>query len=903
MLKNVKKVVSFILCLVFAAQFLVFAEDTPSLLTDIQKEQYILNRLNVLKTSNDDDLNSVVSRAEFARYVASMLKLPESNNIIYFVDVPKSYWAAGSINALVEYGVIEGTYGQRFEPEEPVTYEQACKMLVSALGYKAYALSVSNKGMAGYIAIAQRIGLNVKVKNVQALTKYDAIQMIYKAMDTEIASSYVINDGYTRSVVEKGKTIFSEYHDVYFVEGQVEYAYGESIMSNYSAGEDVVIIDGVTYTVDAGYPFDGFLGHEVEVAYIENAEDERILIYAEKHHSQSIVIQSDLVDSFDLSNYVIRYYESAESNRLSSQKIERGAVVVYNGRVLEGRLTDVLNQFISSEKKGTIELIEGKGSSNVSIVIIKSYENFVIGNYDAEKEILYNYYDNTKTVDLKPFKIIKITDGTGNSAFLPSVYPTPVAVAKSDDEYMIHIIVYKEKVTVTLEAKNESEGTIQIDGTDYKVDKAIYPYVWDTITLNDEYTIIYDMFGEIVYISKVNDAGMQIGYMRKITAVKKISDYDLYISVYQQDKMFHDYRIADHVTIDEVSYKLKDYKKLLMAFPGMGNITEDNGKLTIPVSRQIIRFKLNADNEITSIDTYIVNEGVENADTSLTRKCDGSSEIIYNGTLKRFGLGDIYDPNITKIFVVPKTNENGDIVIKGQTRTDDLLYYNTAYSFVTDQNYAIETYYFDHSNLVVDVLVVNVEPLDQSPNVYMFDKLTRGVNPDGESCIKINCAGNVSFFVDDLCSEEVKKLKKGDLFRVDMDYLGTTAFTIEKMYDAETKEFQNGGANKYWYAGTYNPQGGWTWRQYEAQLTKSYPYEVVGTFIRSSYELADARFGITNEVINASGINIIVYDKARDKIYTGGISDITGYRHAGEDCPIIVVNNNKTAIKQIFVYK
>ena len=70
-----------------------------------------------------------------------------------------NYWAAKSINALAEGGYISGSGGGAFEPDGLITYEQACKILVTAAGYKEYAGMSAGDSMSGYIRTAQRIGV------------------------------------------------------------------------------------------------------------------------------------------------------------------------------------------------------------------------------------------------------------------------------------------------------------------------------------------------------------------------------------------------------------------------------------------------------------------------------------------------------------------------------------------------------------------------------------------------------------------------------------------------------------------------------------------------------------------------------------------------------------------------
>ena len=50
-------------------------------------------------------------------------------------DVPANSWASGYINVAVTMGIINGYPDGTFKPENPVTYAEALKMILAAIGY------------------------------------------------------------------------------------------------------------------------------------------------------------------------------------------------------------------------------------------------------------------------------------------------------------------------------------------------------------------------------------------------------------------------------------------------------------------------------------------------------------------------------------------------------------------------------------------------------------------------------------------------------------------------------------------------------------------------------------------------------------------------------------------------
>lgn len=77
-----------------------------------------------------------------AIYADNVNQVIGDGNTIVFVDVPSGYWAENEIKYFASQGIVTGTGDNNFDPEDGVTREQFCKMLV--LTFNA-ALSESGK--------------------------------------------------------------------------------------------------------------------------------------------------------------------------------------------------------------------------------------------------------------------------------------------------------------------------------------------------------------------------------------------------------------------------------------------------------------------------------------------------------------------------------------------------------------------------------------------------------------------------------------------------------------------------------------------------------------------------------------------------------------------------------------
>ena len=96
--------------------------------------------INVFSFDNieEAEVDKKVTRAECADYTIKTLGIEGEAEKIYFSDVKLDHWAADSINLLVKFGAVDGTRNGTFEPDEFITYEQACKILLSLAGYRGF---------------------------------------------------------------------------------------------------------------------------------------------------------------------------------------------------------------------------------------------------------------------------------------------------------------------------------------------------------------------------------------------------------------------------------------------------------------------------------------------------------------------------------------------------------------------------------------------------------------------------------------------------------------------------------------------------------------------------------------------------------------------------------------------
>lgn len=145
-----------------------------------------------------------VTRGEMARMVVSLLGEGDTKNSeTSFSDVPYEHWASGYINKAYDKGIIAGMGDGSFMPDGKVTYEQAVKMIVCALGYEPMTLMRGGYPL-GYMFVAGQKGIveGLDIKGSSNAKRGDIAKMLYNSLDVPMLVIKTYDDGIERDGVE-----------------------------------------------------------------------------------------------------------------------------------------------------------------------------------------------------------------------------------------------------------------------------------------------------------------------------------------------------------------------------------------------------------------------------------------------------------------------------------------------------------------------------------------------------------------------------------------------------------------------------------------------------------------------------------------------------------------------------
>lgn len=269
----VKKIASISICIALLLNaFAVFAADSAERRApDVYSEAVrLLDYFGIIPDTADTDGSSQVSRAEFALYLGRIHRADEYSDAKnrYFRDVSPEHWAASSLELLVEKGIVTVSDSRNFRPDDVITFSEAEKMILCAMGYSAYA-DVLGGYPTGYDAVAKKIDLISGIDRSANVTVDTARLLLHKALITGIFDDSAVNGDSVVFSQSGDVTLLSQYFDCYLAEGQLTSADGVSINYDESVADNRVCIGGENYLADDSHNALAYLGQYVRAFYIK----------------------------------------------------------------------------------------------------------------------------------------------------------------------------------------------------------------------------------------------------------------------------------------------------------------------------------------------------------------------------------------------------------------------------------------------------------------------------------------------------------------------------------------------------------------------------------------------------------------------------------------------------------
>ncbi len=517
-MKNLKKTLAVVLAfaMVLSMGFSAFAYTDVTAGTKVAEAVGILSNLNIFTGFEDGTFkpNDTVTRAQMAAIICRTLGYEDqataSTGTTNFYDVPASHWASGYINVAESLQIVNGYGNGAFGPEDQVTYEQAIKMIVVALGYE---LDAQAKGgwSTGYLAVAAREGITKNSNGVVGApaTRGTIAVLVYNAlevplMDQDVWTPSGKEDEYTKLA----ETILSRYLDVTKIEAVVVgVPYATFADTGYTADADLKVTfddegakyygfndnnvyKALDYTATEDFDFDATYVPEINnmagkkvVAYVGNEEDEELgarAVYAvaEKQGANKVTVLSGTqLTANDDDDLVIEYREVGSKSKKTIDLAGAITPVINFGTVTEG-VTAVSNTAELAalvEEGGIITLISNDANSKIDKIYITKYSAEAVIEEVSEEDGLISFKSFAETdelldIDTEDEDVLYVVIKDGAIATVADIAANDTVSVVGDDDEPLHEsfnLYYVSSKTVTGKVDEHSTSDVTIAGEDY----------------------------------------------------------------------------------------------------------------------------------------------------------------------------------------------------------------------------------------------------------------------------------------------------------------------------------------------------------------------------------------------------------------------------------------------------
>jgi hypothetical protein len=490
-----------------------------------------------------------------------------------FNDVAADHWASGYVNVAQAQQIINGYGDGNYGPEDKVTYEQAVKMIVSALGYD---LAAQAKGgyPTGYLAIASAEGItkNANGKVGDAAARSSIAVLVYNALEVRLMDQTSWSTGSDGDKYGKtDDTILSKYLEVIKVEGivtkvpmmgvavngyDVDATPEITVVGEYEIWEDNALEEKVfSGAVDSSLvEGNDFLGKSV-VAYIGEEEDDRTgnqMVYAiaeAKGKNEVLSISgTQLVESTDSEWGVAGQisYREVGSNKVYDLDLADSVKVYENFKSSSLDENDATSDYFAAVSNGgRLELISNDTDDAIEYILITAYEYEAAIEAVTNEEGIYSFelfkgdLDEIDTEDDEELVIVIIDGEIKTAADLAANMTVSTAEVGNDAR-----ILYASSATVTgvVDSYSIDDQEVEIAGNSYEL-SPLSGITGGVASLKDEEGIFFlNVDGQIAHneseatgnakyalvLAVSYETGIKDGFVAQVvTADGTVAEYDL----------------------------------------------------------------------------------------------------------------------------------------------------------------------------------------------------------------------------------------------------------------------------------------------------------------------------------------------------------------------------------------
>lgn len=875
-----KKIISFVLCLIMLAAFLPCRAADNSAKADCAYD--FLEQIGI---TSGEDINASVSRGEFISMLMKVFNTSAADKEDAFSDVASDSEYAAAVSAAFGMGIISGNGEGKFCPDDPISFAAAVKIMVSALGYEREAYARGGYP-AGYFLIAADIGLAGSRNSFPDLLSFgDVYILLYNFLTCEPAKISAVSSDNVTTERDRGNSILCRNYGLEKHEGIVNSVGFASAIPQSANDENKINISGMNFSCDAE-KFEKYLGLKVCAWYDEDYKVRFIYMLPVNRTAEISAQDVESCDGSTLFTY--------DGERRETYKLNGSLSFVKNGRFKEHTNSDFIF------KNGLLKLIDNNGDGKSDIVIAKQYGYGIVSTADKDKIITKDGTILKIPAEGEGSAQIFMTDKNGESVecdITDLAEGMSIVKEVSEDGICITVTACDKKAEGVTE--EVGDDFVKIAGIEYKLSDTFFNR--DKLAPGENVTLIVAADGTAVGFSQMQKNDMQYGYYLDFYSKNGLSG-STQIKLLTEKGEILCAELAEKIWFDGEFLSKNDVK-----------ISNTLLKSGIP-QYQLVRYGLNSDGKLFKLDTPSeangnISEkysGISVGDDSLTCFLSAVKSYWHNSY-------KVFSPHLSMCGETPVMFRVPLEISAGISKRYDDKYFETI-STATLGSYGIFTIsaYDVNSVLQPSAMIVFSEnsgggEVREKTSLSLVESVTRGINEEGETRYFVNMWTDGIFRKCSLTNEKYKEFSNagiipspGDIVRVETDAYGDiSAMSLDAKYDKKKKTAvltadapSDGQVEDSCASGTVFSASG------KAVIIKT---DSSPGFNLSYSDLP--KDGLEAFYLNDNA-SIAIFDTKTEKVEQGRADDIIGSLYAGEENASRVVLKCFThGIQQLFIYR
>lgn len=873
---------------IFSMTAFVYAETFATHTTDDSIAVEFLAAYDIPDPASGKSYSYYITRAEIIETVASVFGYKgTAADSVPFTDVTKEL--GGVLKYALDLNIISAA--ESFRPSDAVTYNEAIKMCVSALGYE-YLASVYGGWPMGYLRVADSIGLSdgldLSDVNITPSAFYLFVENLLTAEMLEVEGMYDNEISYRRYT-----TVLKEYFDLYEIEGIVSANASTGLYdAANSTNGDMVVIDGVLY------PYDGisYVGYNVRA--FASVKNDKISVLSPQKNKTVTVNFGDVVSASE------SYTEYDSDGKTTKIRLDEDVAYMYNGKA---DATSVLSSYLT--KEGRAVFVDNDEDNVYEVCYLYEDASLVAEGINAVDEYITDK-NGGRRINLSDDDMIYNIIQDGKQIPLADIpIGSLVVYNMSKDGLFCELNVYTKQISGVFNQYAPDSKTIYIDDAPYTYSSYFEQNYINLIKLGDSVTLLVSDDNTVYALSGDTKSAYEYGYYIDVKLETGLVS-GITVKLMNSEGKIVSCKVSERLVADG---------RTCSGYDDMQNIFFAGASDVKIRAEQLIRYEINSDGELTLIDfaegtgTLSGSEVPENNLILWPYPPSGTAEygVVHGTTWYNRSTHIIHphlalSPNTVVVLANSDTNVSEDKRFKITDRSWFSLG-NNRQIVVKDEagNFKISAYNVDKYGIagaiVMDVSA-NEQVGDGSPSGIIYT-VSRAYDEEMNECYKFviyhggefndyyaydnstvielnpgETANNVSASFD--------RFERGDFVRFEANEDASLKVILES-YDESDKEIYSAITNH----GNYNIYYG---KIYSA-----------GNNILSILPMNDGLSGNPDTLRYSFPLptTVTIYDSSNGNIYTSDASELETYLQVGDGCSRAIIATDSGDAAMYIIYK